>query len=465
MKRFGVIASLGLGVVSVSSFAFADRISSLIDALPLQTAETGFSAPDTDPIIHKPFDIRGDETPIAVAMATPFGGDMPSASGALEALEAIAARNPGIGLNAPMASSEPLAVLAYDSSADALLTMAASSAPSDETGSGAPQVDAPKSVATKLFDKDDQAWRSSVYADNPLVGSIVSSDGTPSDTESLVKAVKGARYVLLGEIHDNPDHHRLQAGIIRSTAEADRKPAIVFEMIPDMFSAVLENIGETSPVDLSDLARKLSWNERGWPDFSIYEPVFQAAIENQLPLVAGNLDSDTVRDLSAKGQDAIPAAERARLGLDLPVDPAMRQALLSELGASHCGLIPDAALAPMELAQRLRDGAMASAMIEAADENGSAILIAGAGHARKDRGVPAVIEGLTDHDDAVAVQMVEIASADAKAASDYGLSREMPAPFDFTIFTPRANTTDHCADLEAMMKAKAGAAASNTPAD
>ncbi|RFC64206.1 hypothetical protein DYI37_07620 [Fulvimarina endophytica] len=468
MKRFGVIASLSIGVVGVSGYAVADRLNSVWDSLPLQSAEDGFDIPTSATSITVPF-AEADGDPVVVATATPFSAGPGSAdemrpSGAAEALEAIAARSPGVAFSSPAFRQENPAVLAFTGPADLLTTAASSSAkPVAAPASGdAGTQDAPKSLATKLFDTEDETWRSSIYSDNRLIGSIVAADGSPSDPASLVEAVKGARYVLLGEIHDNPDHHRLQAGIVRRVAEDDAKPALVFEMIPAGFSELLRNLDASTPGNLTELARTLRWNERGWPDFSIYEPIFKAAADNQLPIRAGDLDRDTIRNLSAGGLDAVPAVERARLGLDLPVDPALSQDLKDELAASHCGLLPQAALAPMEFVQRLRDGSMAASMIEAAKENGSAILIAGSGHARTDRGVPAVIEGLTGTDESVAVQMVEVSSSEANAPLDYGLSNDTPAPFDFTIFTPRANTTDHCAELKAKMT---GAADKPAPAE
>lgn len=452
MKRQVVIVSLAVGVIGASSIAFADRVTALIDQLPMQTADNDFSVPATEPTLNSPFRAKDGDATISVATATPFKGGDDTASGAVEALQSIAKRNPGVAFNSPeLLGNSDLATAYRASDRDLLVTVA-----SDTTEEAESEAGTPRSLATKLFDEDDRSWRSTIHADSPLVGSIVSADGSPSDTESLVKAVKGARYVLLGEIHDNPDHHRLQASIIRDAATDDHNPAVVFEMIPATFSDVLANIDATTEADLSGIARKLAWNERGWPDFSIYAPIFQAALDNGLPIVAGNLDRDTVRDLSSGAGEAMSGADRERFGLNLPVDPAASQDLIAELKASHCGLLPDEALKPMEFAQRLRDGAMAAAMIEAAKENGSAVLIAGAGHARKDRGVPAVIAGLTGASDSVAVQMVEIAGQDADEPSDYGVTSETPAPFDFTIFTPKANDTDHCAEMEAMMKTRAG---------
>ena len=75
-------------------------------------------------------------------------------------------------------------------------------------------------------------WTSQRFQDHPLVGTIWNSDSEAVTISELEKALANARFVLLGEIHDNPDHHRLQAQLIDGLVRKGRRPAIVFEMIP-----------------------------------------------------------------------------------------------------------------------------------------------------------------------------------------------------------------------------------------
>ena len=50
----------------------------------------------------------------------------------------------------------------------------------------------------------------------------------PGDVEEVIAAARRADIVLLGEIHDNPEHHANQAAIVRALQPA----ALVFEMFP-----------------------------------------------------------------------------------------------------------------------------------------------------------------------------------------------------------------------------------------
>ena len=94
----------------------------------------------------------------------------------------------------------------------------------------------------------------------------------------------------------------------------------------------------------------------------------------------------------------------------------MQAELLEDLAVSHCGALPQEALAPMAEVQHFWDVWMAAAMREAKApplNAEGAILIAGSGHVREDRAVPWHLDG-----DSVTVALVEVV-ADREAAEDY----------------------------------------------
>ncbi|HEY8351319.1 MAG TPA: ChaN family lipoprotein, partial [Sphingomonadales bacterium] len=69
-------------------------------------------------------------------------------------------------------------------------------------------------------------------ADQPLVDRIWSrAEGRFMTSAELLDRMAAARFVLLGEVHDNPHHHQLQAWAVKALAERNRKLALVAEMI------------------------------------------------------------------------------------------------------------------------------------------------------------------------------------------------------------------------------------------
>src|SRR5919197_5092223 len=74
-------------------------------------------------------------------------------------------------------------------------------------------------------------WHIGMGQDHPLVGQIWDVEAARLiDTTTLVQRLTNGRFVLLGEKHDNPDHHRLQAWILGALLDAGRPPAVGFEM-------------------------------------------------------------------------------------------------------------------------------------------------------------------------------------------------------------------------------------------
>jgi hypothetical protein len=130
--------------------------------------------------------------------------------------------------------------------------------------------------------------------------------------------------------------------------------------------------------------------------------------------------------------------ERAALGLDEPLPEAAGTALLDVIRTSHCNMLPDTVLPMMRDIQRARDFVMADAMMNAANTDG-AVLICGAGHARLDWGAGRLV------DLAAPGQLASIAFAETAE----GLTKQDLdlAAHHFTMLTPRADITDHCAEF------------------
>lgn len=433
----------GLGTVFVGT---ADRVTPTIPSEVAKTAEFVPSAREARVAVSYRRDGDDPFSDIAVATVEPFDGD-------------------GDDVVATIPANSLLPVQAVPKAARSLQRLAAAGDAKAEAlkiaeAAGDVDVDASADRQPAMIDEPAEparsAWQSEFFADNPLVGAVFGADGTPSSQDALLGAAHGARYVLLGEIHDNPDHHLIQADIVGGLAKLGAKPSVVFEMIPQGFADILARFETGADKDLTALAERLEWSERGWPDFSLYRPIFESAVANDLPIRAGNLDRETVGAIAKDGVKALTDADVRRWGLDDPMPPAQSAELADTIREAHCGLMPDGAIAPMTLVQRARDGALANAMIDAAkqSESGNAVLIAGSGHVRNDWAVPAILAEREPQSRAVSVQMVEVAEGEGQPA-DYGMTPAAPVRFDFTIFTPRQDVSDRCAELREQMGASA----------
>jgi uncharacterized iron-regulated protein len=203
------------------------------------------------------------------------------------------------------------------------------------------------------------------------------------DRATVEREAGASRYVLLGEKHDHPEHHRLQRELLDAlTRTGRRKPAVVFEMVDVDDQPKLD----AAPREAEALGEAVAWKARGW-DWPLYKPIVALALARGLPIVAGNFPRAKIKSLFHPGGEPIDDETKKSLGVDRPLPAALERDLEDELAASHCGKLPKEMVPGFAIAQRLRDGQMAERLRTRATEGG-AVLVAGAGHVRRDRGVP-----------------------------------------------------------------------------
>ncbi|MEZ5842432.1 MAG: ChaN family lipoprotein [Hyphomicrobiaceae bacterium] len=288
-------------------------------------------------------------------------------------------------------------------------------------------------------------WRAMQLRTHPLVGVLWDARlARRASRNEMIARLRAASFRLIGEIHDNPDHHRIQAWLIAATHDAGRG-AVVFEHIrADQVGALatfaaLPDV-EKTPARLLDL---LVWEKSGWPPRALFEPLFAAVLSKGLAIVAGDAARDTVRSVARRGASSVSTSEQARLAFADDLPEAEASALLDELEASHCRLLPRTAFAGMALAQRFRDAHLARAMVDAAI-GGPVTLVAGNGHVHAGRGVPWHLGRMAAGATIVTIALIEVSEGkfDAAAAAPADATGKPIA--DFVIFTPRVAREDPC---------------------
>jgi uncharacterized iron-regulated protein len=291
-------------------------------------------------------------------------------------------------------------------------------------------------------------WESRLDIDHPLVGVVWDVAAKRPVTERELSArVQSSTIVLVGEAHDNPDHHRLQARLLGAFAARQEAPAVVFEMLDRERQPAVDASLSAQPGDVDALAKAVDWASSGWPAWSIYRPVFEAAVVAHASLLAAGLDRADAMHVAHDGVAAFDPSLNDAFGLSIPLPADVQANVRDEMREAHCGLLPEGMLDAMALVQRVRDALLAERLHEGTTKGHGAMLIAGVGHVRRDWGVPAQLAhayGATS----LAIGLLEVrdkvTSPDAYA-EDF---RVRALPFDFVWFTPRANDVDHCAELK-----------------
>ncbi len=283
----------------------------------------------------------------------------------------------------------------------------------------------------------------------------------------VIDALAARRVVLLGEQHDNADHHRWQAQMLAALHGRRGRMVIAFESFPRQSQPALDRwvAGELSEKDFLDESR---WSAVWGFGADMYMPLFQFARLNRLPMVAANVDRALVRRVGQKGWDGVPEAEREGVGRPVPASAAYQRSLAVVFQAKMKAGIHGSTSSkdsPPEIADILKrpgferfvaaqltwDRAMAEAIASAAKAHPDALVVGimGRGHVEFGNGVPHQLRDLGIDDVAVALPMAPTDCAD--------LPRDI-ADAVFMITNPPATAADG-----APRKPKLGVVIEGTP--
>lgn len=241
--------------------------------------------------------------------------------------------------------------------------------------------------------------------------------------QRLVERLARASRVVVGEQHDNPDHHALQLWLSRELVARRPQGSVLLEMLnPSQQTRVDQVRAETRagrpPLDA---IRALAW-QPGW-DWAMYGALVRYQLRQPYPLLAANLDREEIMRIYQ---------QRPALQGQASTAAAVQQRLQRDIRESHCGLLPESQVPAMLAVQQQRDRRMAEALLAAPRPS---LLLAGAFHARKDLGVPLHLADLGAGQGNAVLMLAEVGrQVDASMA-------------DYVWFTAAQPEQDHCAKL------------------
>ncbi|MFS2004823.1 ChaN family lipoprotein [Duganella sp. CT11-25] len=213
-----------------------------------------------------------------------------------------------------------------------------------------------------------------------LLGGCASGGKPAAQTGELASG--NPQVLLLGEVHDNVQGHKLRYELLRQRVEAGWRPAIVMEQF-DRESQDALTQAQKGCLDAQCVIRVVGGARWDW---QLYYPVIQLALTYHLPLVAANLSR---ADASRVVRDGVTATFDQKsikdYHLDQPLPADIRSAQQQEIVVGHCNMLPEMMVGGMVEAQVARDIWMAKILRD--QQPRDVVLIAGNGHVRKDIGV------------------------------------------------------------------------------
>lgn len=255
----------------------------------------------------------------------------------------------------------------------------------------------------------------------PVVGQIVDlRSGQTLTAQELIEQLAPSSRLIVGEQHDNRDHHELQRWLLQALGDQRAQGSLLLEMLTPDQQARVDDVRQATSLP-ADLPGALAW-QAGW-DWDLYGPIVRFALTQPYPLLAANLQATEVRAIYADQPTLSGTRSNAA---------SVRTRLLAQVSESHCGLLPESQMPAMLAVQQQRDRRMAERLLAAPAPS---LLLAGAYHARKDVGVPLHVLDLGAAQAPTVLMLAQQGSEVTAAMADY------------VWYTPVTPAPDYCAQM------------------
>ena len=267
------------------------------------------------------------------------------------------------------------------------------------------------------------AWQHTVTEQQQTVGTIIdTANGQAITTEQLLAALAQQQIVLIGEKHDNLDHHQLQLWLVQALAQYRTQGSVVLEMLNTTQQPLVDQLqqqlqqGQT----INDVADALNW-QSGW-DWQQYGELVNYLVKQPTPLKGANFTRDELMAMYRNPPQLTGTQSTA---------VAVQTRLSEQINQSHCQQLPASQLPNMLAIQQQRDRLMAQVLVDSAKPT---LLIAGGYHVRKDMGAPLHLTDLGATSAKVLMLVEETADLSNLQA-------------DYLWITPKAPEQDYCAQF------------------
>jgi uncharacterized iron-regulated protein len=218
---------------------------------------------------------------------------------------------------------------------------------------------------------------------------IDGASGKALSFDAVTAQARAAQVIILGEQHDQSSHHEMQRRVINALAVGGEL-VVGLEMLTWEKQAALDAFN-TGDIDADALAAQVSWHKAWGFKFDLYRHILVDGHAAGARFVALNAPRELVRAVRTKGIDGLAPGE-ARMLPELDLGDAEHRAWFEGIFAAGTHPMADADVESFYVAQVVWDEAMAAGVARALTRGAERVVVAGAGHVARGRGIPQRVE-------------------------------------------------------------------------
>jgi uncharacterized iron-regulated protein len=211
--------------------------------------------------------------------------------------------------------------------------------------------------------------------------------------QGIIKQLKTAKVIYLGETHDRESDHQQQLAIIQTLFKHKPQISIGMEMFQSQMQPLLDRY-LAGKMTATELREQSEFDKRWGYPWEYYAPILEFAKTNRLPVIALNTPGEIARKAARKGLESLTKIELQSIPPITEIDRSNTKYQQMILGSyqQHAGIVSIASKSfdRFYTAQLLWDETMAAntANFVKQNPNYQTIVLAGSSHIIYGYGIP-----------------------------------------------------------------------------
>ena len=206
--------------------------------------------------------------------------------------------------------------------------------------------------------------------------------------KELLKDIETSRVIYVGEMHTNPEHHKIQLEVIQALFQKFPDLTVGMEMFDHSYQDVLDQ-WSAGKLDQKDFIQKVHWYANWRYNFSLYQDILEFIKEHRLRLVGLNIPNYIPPKIREGGINNLRADEKEHLPVQIDFSNTAHRDYVQKVFEAHRHHFRgEVDFENFYAAQSVWEDAMAEAIAENLNNDVMAVLV-GNGHIQFKYGIPA----------------------------------------------------------------------------
>ncbi|VVB86477.1 Tricorn protease-interacting factor F3 [uncultured archaeon] len=260
----------------------------------------------------------------------------------------------------------------------------------------------------KRTDETEHGIRVGLY--EPVLGI---QPRTTINLDEIVRNISNKTIIYIGETHTSYEDHKVQLAVIMGLYEKGGKFAIGMEMFQKPFQKALDDY-IAGNITERELLKKSQYFRRWGYDYNLYREIIEFAKAKNIPLVALNLRSEIIDNVTKGGLDILTPEQKKEIPEDMDMSDENYRKSLEDIFGQH-GNPGSNNFNYFYQSQILWDETMAHSVDDFLKHNPDyhIVVLAGSGHIMYGSGIPKRAYRLNARDYATLIQNPDSIEEDA----------------------------------------------------